>query len=26
MDPAKAAAFVDFCHTLMSSNEFMYIN
>jgi hypothetical protein len=26
MDPAKAAAFVDFCHTLMSSNEFLYIN
>jgi len=26
MDPAKAAAFVDFCHTLMNSNEFLYIN
>ena len=26
MDPARAAAFVDFCHTLMSSNEFLYIN
>jgi hypothetical protein len=26
MDPAKAAAFVDFCHSLMSSNEFLYIN
>jgi hypothetical protein len=25
-DPAKAAAFVDFCHALMSSNEFMYVN
>lgn len=26
MAPAKAAAFVDFCHSLMSSNEFLYIN
>ena len=26
MEPAKAAAFVDFCHALMSSNEFLYIN
>jgi hypothetical protein len=25
-DPAKAAAFVDFCHALLSSNEFMYVN
>jgi hypothetical protein len=26
MDQAQGAAFVDFCHTLISSNEFMYIN
>jgi hypothetical protein len=25
-DPAKAAAFVDFCHALLSSNEFLYVN
>jgi hypothetical protein len=26
MDPAHAAAFVDFCHTLLNSNEFVYLN
>ena len=26
VDQAKAAAFVDFCHALLSSNEFMYMN
>ena len=26
MDPARAAAFVDLCQTLMASNEFLYIN
>jgi hypothetical protein len=26
MEPAQAAAFVDFCHALMSSNEFLYID
>jgi hypothetical protein len=26
MDPARAAAFVDFCHTLLNSNEFLYVN
>jgi hypothetical protein len=26
MEPARAAAFVDFCHALMSSNEFLYVN
>ena len=26
MDPAKAAAFVDFCHALLNSNEFLYVN
>lgn len=26
IEPAKAAAFVDLCHALMSSNEFMYVN
>jgi hypothetical protein len=26
MDPARAAAFVDFCHALMNSNEFLYVN
>lgn len=26
MPPARAAAFVDFCHTLMNSNEFLYVN
>ncbi len=24
--PAQVAAFVDFCHALMNSNEFMYVN
>jgi hypothetical protein len=26
MAPARAAAFVDFCHALMNSNEFVYMN
>ncbi len=26
MPPEKAAAFVDFCHALLSSNEFLYVN
>jgi len=26
MDPARAAAFVDFCRTLLNSNEFLYMN
>jgi uncharacterized protein DUF1553/uncharacterized protein DUF1549 len=26
MDPARAAAWVDFCQMLMNSNEFLYIN
>ena len=26
MEPARAAAFVDFCHTLLNSNEFLYVN
>jgi hypothetical protein len=26
MDRARAAAFVDFCHTLLNSNEFLYVN
>jgi hypothetical protein len=26
MDPARAAAFVDLCHMLFASNEFLYIN
>jgi hypothetical protein len=26
VDPAHAAAFVDFCHTLLNSNEFVYMN
>jgi hypothetical protein len=26
IDPARAAAFVDFCHTLLNSNEFLYVN
>jgi hypothetical protein len=26
MTPEKAAAFVDFCHTLLNSNEFIYMN
>jgi hypothetical protein len=26
MDPAGAAAFVDFGHTLLNSNEFLYVN
>ena len=25
-DPAQVAAFVDFCHSLMNSNEFLYVN
>jgi len=25
-DPARVAAFVDFCHSLMNSNEFLYVN
>ena len=25
-EPARVAAFVDFCHTLLNSNEFMYLN
>jgi hypothetical protein len=25
-DPARAAAFVDLCHMLMDSNEFLFIN
>ena len=25
-DPARAAAFVDLCHMLLDSNEFLYIN
>ena len=24
--PARAAAFVDFCHALLNSNEFLYMN
>jgi hypothetical protein len=26
MDDARAAAFVDLCHMLFASNEFLYIN
>jgi hypothetical protein len=26
MDPARAAAFVDFCQALLNSNEFVYVN
>jgi hypothetical protein len=26
VDPGRAAAMVDFCHVLMNSNEFMYMN
>jgi hypothetical protein len=26
MAPSRAAAFVDFCHTLLNSNEFIYMN
>jgi len=26
IDAARAAAFVDFCHTLLNSNEFLYVN
>jgi hypothetical protein len=26
MNPARAAAFVDFCHSLLNSNEFVYVN
>jgi len=26
LDPAKAAALVDFCHMLLNSNEFVYLN
>ncbi|MEP7337287.1 MAG: DUF1549 and DUF1553 domain-containing protein [Acidobacteriota bacterium] len=26
IDPAHAAAFVDFCHALLNSNEFVYVN
>ena len=26
MDTARAAAFVDFCHSLLNSNEFVYVN
>jgi hypothetical protein len=26
MDPAHAAAFVDFCQALLNSNEFVYMN
>jgi len=26
MPPARSAAFVDFCHTLVNSNEFVYMN
>jgi hypothetical protein len=26
VEPAHAAAFVDFCHTLLNSNEFVYMN
>ncbi|MBC7924801.1 MAG: hypothetical protein H7039_04015, partial [Bryobacteraceae bacterium] len=25
-DPARAAALVDFCHMLLNSNEFVYMN
>jgi len=26
MAPERAAAFVDLCHTLLNSNEFIYMN
>ncbi len=26
MDPARVAAFADFCHSLLNSNEFLYVN
>ena len=26
MEPSRAAAFVDFCHALINSNEFLYVN
>jgi len=26
MDPAHVAAFVDLCHALLNSNEFLYVN
>jgi len=26
IEPAQAAAFVDFCHALVNSNEFLYVN
>jgi hypothetical protein len=26
MEPARAAAFVDLCHALLNSNEFLYVN
>ena len=26
MEPSRAAAFVDFCHMLLASNEFLYVN
>jgi hypothetical protein len=26
VEAARAAAFVDFCHTLLNSNEFLYVN
>ncbi|HEX4948767.1 MAG TPA: DUF1549 and DUF1553 domain-containing protein [Blastocatellia bacterium] len=26
VDPAQAAAFVDFCHVLLNANEFVYVN
>jgi hypothetical protein len=26
MAPARAAAFVDVCHTMLNSNEFIYMN
>jgi hypothetical protein len=26
MTPARAAAFVEFCHAMLNSNEFLYMN
>jgi len=26
VEPARAAAFIDFCHALLNSNEFLYVN
>jgi len=26
IEPSRAAAFVDFCHALLNSNEFLYVN